>query len=70
MIAVKLKNVSVKQGDRFRNNQNYTMVFSKKDGIDENSTIDDIKDLIESEYSGLVSLNKFSQIEIFSPHVR
>ena len=64
MVAIKLKNVSVKSGDRFRNNQNYTMTFWKKDGIDENSTVDDIRDLIISKYSNRVLLNKSSQIEI------
>ena len=64
MVAIKLKNVSVKSGDGFRNNQNYTMTFWKKDGIDENSTVDDIRDLIISKYSNKVLLNKTSQIEI------
>ena len=64
MVSVKLKNVSVKSGERFRNNQNYTMTFWKKDGIDENSTVDDIRDLIISKYSNRVLLNKSSQIEI------
>ena len=64
MVLVKLKNVSVKSGDRFRNNQNYTMTFWKKDGIDENSTVDDIRDLIISKYFNRVLLNKSSQIEI------
>ena len=64
MVSVKLKNVSVKSGDRFRNNQNYSMSFWKKDGIDENSTVDDIRDLIISKYSNRVLLNKTSQIKI------
>lgn len=64
MVTIKLKNVSVKSGDRFRNNQNYTMTFWKKDGIDEKSTVDDIRDLIISKYSNRVVLNKTSQIEI------
>lgn len=64
MVSVKLKNVSVKSGDRFRKNQNYTMTFWKKDGIDENSTVDDIRDLIISKYSNRVLLNKTSQIKI------
>lgn len=66
MIAIKLKNVSVKSGDKFRNNQNYTMTFWKKDGIDEYSTVDDIRDLIISKYFNRVILNKSSQIEIIS----
>lgn len=66
MVAIKLKNVSVKSGDKFRNNQNYSMTFWKKDGIDEYSTIDDIKDLIISKYFNKVILNKSSQIEIIS----
>lgn len=66
MVAIKLKNVSVKSGDKFRNNQNYTMTFWKKDGIDEYSTVDDIKDLIFSKYFNRVILNKSSQIEIVS----
>lgn len=66
MVAIKLKNVSVKSGDKFRNNQNYSMTFWKKDGIDEYSTIDDIKDLIISKYFNKVILNKSSQIEIVS----
>ncbi len=66
MIAIKLKNVSVKSGDKFRNNQNYTMTFWKKDGIDEYSTVDDIRDLIISKYFNRVILNKSSQIEIVS----
>ena len=57
MVLVKLKNVSVKSGDRFRNNQNYTMTFWKKDGIDENSTVDDIRDLIISKYSNTIFSN-------------
>ncbi len=64
MITIKLKNVSVKTGDRFRNNQNYTMTFFKKHGVDGNSTVDDIRDLIISEYSNKVVLTKHSQIEI------
>ena len=64
MVAIKLKNVSVKSGDKFRNNQNYSMTFWKKDGIDENSTVDEIKDLIISKYSNRVVLNKSSHIEI------
>ncbi len=64
MVTIKLKNVSVKSGDKFRNNQNYTMTFFKKDGIDETSTVDDIRDLIISKYSNRVSFNKNSQIEI------
>ena len=64
MVSIKLKNVSVKNGDRFRPNQNYTMVFWKKDGIDEDSTIDDIRDLIISKYSNIVALNKSSIISI------
>ena len=64
MVSIKLKNVSVKSGDKFRNNQNYTMTFFKKDGIDETSTVDDIRDLIIYKYSNRVSLNKNSQIEI------
>lgn len=62
MITVKLKNVSVKSGNRFRNNQNYTMTFWK-DEIAENSTIENIRDLIISKYSNIVVLNKSSQIE-------
>jgi hypothetical protein len=64
MVVIKLKNISAKSGDRFRNNQNYTMTFWKKDGIDENSTVDDIRDLIISKYSNMVLLNKSSQVEI------
>jgi hypothetical protein len=64
MVSIKLKNVSVKNGNKFRNNQNYSMTFSKKDGIDETSTVDDIRDLIISKYSNKVLLNKNSQIEI------
>jgi hypothetical protein len=64
MVSIKLKNVSVKSGDKFRNNQNYTMTFFKKDGIDETSTVDDIRDLIIYKYSNRVWLNKNSQIEI------
>lgn len=64
MISIKLKNVSVKNGDKFRHNQNYTMAFFKKDGIDGNSTVDNIRDLIISEYSNRVTLTKQSQIEI------
>ena len=38
--------------------------FWKKDGIDETSTIEDIRELIVSKYSNRVVLNKSSQIEI------
>lgn len=62
MVLIKLKNVSVKSGDRFRNNQNYTMIFWKKDGVDENSSIDDIREVILSKCSNRVQLNKSSQI--------
>ena len=64
MVVIKLKNISLKRGNKFRNNQNYSMTFWKKDGIDENSTVDDIKDLIISKYSNRIILNKSSQIEI------
>lgn len=66
MTVVKLKNVSVKSGIRFRNNQNYTMVFFKKDGIDKDSTVDEIKYLISSKYQSRVILNKSSTIEIIN----
>ena len=39
-------------------------LFGKKDGIDENSTVDGIRDLIIFKYSNRVVLNKTSQIEI------
>lgn len=64
MVVVKLKNVSINNGRKFRNNQNYTMIFWNKDGIDHTSTINDIKQLIDSKYSGRVLLTKQSKIEI------
>lgn len=64
MVVVKLKNVSINNGRKFRTNQNYTMIFWNKDGINSNSTIDDIKKLIDSNYSKRVILTKHSKIEI------
>jgi hypothetical protein len=64
MVTIKLKNVSVKYGERFRKNQNYTMTFFNKDGVDENTNVDDIRELIISKYSNKVNLTKQSQIEI------
>lgn len=64
MVVVKLKNVSINNGRKFRNNQNYTMIFWNKDGINSNSTIDDIKQLIDSNYSKRVILTKHSKIKI------
>lgn len=64
MVTVKLTNVSVKSGKKFRHNQNYTMTFWKYDGVDENSTIDDIRNIIKSYYNHEVILNQSSNILI------
>lgn len=64
MVVVKLKNVSINNGRKFRTNQNYTMIFWNKDGINSNSTVDDIKQLIDSNYSKRVILTKHSKIQI------
>lgn len=62
MIAVKLQNVSVKFGKKFRHNQNYTMTFF--DNVDINTTEDDIKSFINKDYKNKVILNKDSKIKI------
>lgn len=64
MTVVKLKNVSVRSGTKFRNNQNYTMTFFKKDGVDKDSTLEEIRCLISSKYQNRVILNKSSTIDI------
>ncbi len=67
MIHIKLKNVSVLYGKKFRHNQNYTMVFYKLiDAVDENTSEDDIKKLISDKYSKKVYLTKKSKLEIVS----
>lgn len=64
MVEIKLKNVSVKYGKKFRHNQNHTMAFFKKDGVDADTTEEDIKELLRTNYSDKVTLNKSSQLTI------
>lgn len=65
MIHIKLKNVSVCYGKRFRHNQNYTMTFFEhKDGVNKNTTEEDIKNIISNKYSKKIYLNKQSKLEI------
>lgn len=64
MVVVKLKNVSIKNGERFRHNQNYTLILYDKDGVNENSTIEDITKFLIGKYPNKLKINKFSQIII------
>jgi hypothetical protein len=64
MITVKLKNVSIKTAETFRSNQNYTINLFKKDGVDENSTIEDVKSIIISKYPSKIKLNNNSKIQL------
>jgi hypothetical protein len=64
MITVKLKNVSIKYGKKFRHNQNYTTTFWNEDNVDENTTIEDVINLIIYKRSDKILLSKQSKIEI------
>ena len=65
MVGVKLKNVSVKFGEKFRHNQNYTLVLWKQEhGVDETTTLEDVKSIIKERFSDQVELNKNSIVEI------
>lgn len=65
MIHIKLKNVSVCYGKRFRHNQNYSMTFFEQaHGVNGNTTEEDLKKLIEDKYSKIVYLNSASKLEI------
>ena len=62
-LAIKLKNVSVCYGKKFRHNQNYTMDFwTLNDGINENTTVEDLKKIIAEKYAHKVYLNPASKI--------
>jgi hypothetical protein len=62
MVTIKLKNVSVKFGKKFRHNQNYTLTLYKKDGVDEDTTIDEIENIIIEKLSDKIILSKQSEI--------
>lgn len=63
MIHVKFKNVSVANGDRFRHKQNWSLTLWKhNDGVDENTTVENIKDIINDKFKNVVKLNADSKI--------
>ncbi len=64
MIHIKLRNVSVKYGTKFRHRQNYSMTFYNRHGVDANTTEEDIRKLIATDFSEKVYLNTASQLEI------
>ncbi len=62
-VVVKLENVSVKSGKKFRHNQNYSLVLQSQ-GIDEHTTVDDIRKLITDTMDNVVRLSDNSKITI------
>jgi hypothetical protein len=62
---VKLFNVSVKRGGKFRPKQNLSIDFWQLRDIDENSSDDEILVAIKQEFSNIVKLTNSSRIEIF-----
>jgi hypothetical protein len=62
MITVKLKNVSVWSGGKYRNNQNYTINFFHHHGVYSHTTIDEIRDIINRDFTK-VKLNGNSIIK-------
>ncbi len=65
MIKITLKNVSISFGKKFRHNQNYSMVFWKLiDGVNENTTKDELFKIIKNYYSDRVLLNNSSKLTI------
>ena len=65
MVTIKLTDVSVKFGNKFRKRQNYTMWFSAtKDGVTKNTSVNELMKIIAERYTHEVTLNKQSKIEI------
>ena len=65
MIAVKLKNVSVNSGKKFRHNQNYSIVlFKHVHNVDGTTTLEDVEAIINQDFKGEVKLNSKSIVEI------
>jgi hypothetical protein len=64
MITVKIKNATIKSGDKYRKNQNYTMNLFKDDGVNSDTTIDEATDIINMYYCDKVVLTKESKVSI------
>jgi len=62
MTTIKIKNATIKSGDKWRKNQNYTMSLFNSDGVDENTTIEMITAIIEVNYNNKVQLTKNSKV--------
>jgi len=64
MLTVKIKNATIKSGDKYRNNQNYTMNLFKDDGVNSDTTIDEVTNIINTYYYNKVMLTKASKVYI------
>jgi len=62
MITVKIKNATIKSGDKWRKNQNYTMSLYNSDGVDDDTTIEMITVIIDVNYTNKVQLTKKSKV--------
>lgn len=67
MIAVRVENVSIRSGKRFRHNQNYTFTLWRlNDNIGPSTSVKDIKNIIEEKLAKKLQLNQNSVITILS----
>ena len=64
MIVIKLKDVAVKVAGKFRPHQNYTLGLWSCYGVDENSTMNEIVEVVKSNYSDRIKLCTQSKIEV------
>jgi len=74
MITVKLKNVSVWSGGKYRNNQNYTIKFFHHHGVYSTTTCDEIRDIIKRDFTkvklndnSIIKIVYDSDVEIYKP---
>jgi hypothetical protein len=60
-MIIKLNNITIIKGDKMRSRQNLTI---RMIDIDETTTIDDIKQILELRYNKILRLNTSSAIQI------
>lgn len=60
-MILKLNNITIIKGDKMRSRQNLTI---RMIDIDEDTTIDDIKQILELRYNKILRLNTSSTIQI------
>ena len=60
-MIIKLNNITIIKGDKMRSRQNLTI---RMIDIDETTTIDDIKQILELRYNKILRLNTSSTIQI------